>query len=93
MQHETEFAEFVRGYLSDKVPDMKSAVANIKNDNNLIGSGVIDSFLFIDLCLAIEEKTTVPIDVAEIDFDEFSIAGLWGYIEKQRARRLTEQES
>lgn len=91
MHSETEFETFVKDYLATKLSN--NEVINLSPGQNLIGSGLIDSFIFIDLCLAIEEKAAVPIDVAEIDADEFSITGLWGYIQRSRGRQSIGEQS
>jgi hypothetical protein len=86
MLSEAEFEDFVKDHLAGKLASTE--VVALSRDQNLIGSGLIDSFIFIDLCLAIEERAAVPVDIAEIDFDDFSISGLWRYIENSRSRAV-----
>ncbi|MBX3575936.1 MAG: hypothetical protein KF723_01915 [Rhizobiaceae bacterium] len=85
MDSERAFEAFVKSYLGSRMPEMEASIAALESQTNLIGSGVIDSFIFIDLCLAIEEESRVPLDVAEIDFDQFSISGLWSYVSARRS--------
>lgn len=47
-------------------------------DTELLGSGLLDSFDFLDLIVHIESKTGRKIDLAVADPNEFSVVrGLW----------------
>jgi acyl carrier protein len=51
---------------------------NISLDTELLGSGLLDSFDFLDLIVHIEGKTGCKIDLAVADPNEFSVVrGLW----------------
>jgi acyl carrier protein len=51
---------------------------NVSMDTELLGSGLLDSFDFLDLIVHIESKTGHKIDLAVADPNEFSIVrGLW----------------
>ena len=73
-----EFLTFVKEHLITVQPHAQEKVGALEADTDMIGSGAIDSFTFIDLCLAIEQKTGVMIDFAELEPGEFtSIEGLY----------------
>ncbi|MDD9899583.1 MAG: acyl carrier protein [Alphaproteobacteria bacterium] len=59
---ENEFQAFVAGHLKK----------DIAPDQDLIATGAADSFAFIDLCLAIEQKTGVVIDFAELPIEQYT---------------------
>jgi acyl carrier protein len=51
---------------------------NVSMDTELLGSGLLDSFDFLDLIVHIESKTGHKIDLAVADPNEFSVVrGLW----------------
>jgi acyl carrier protein len=51
---------------------------NISLDTELLGSGLLDSFDFLDLIVHIEGKTGRKVDLAVADPNEFSVVrGLW----------------
>jgi acyl carrier protein len=66
-------------------------------DTELLGSGLLDSFDFLDLIVHIESKTGRKIDLAVADPNEFSVVrGLWslaingeGPAQGQRDRKST----
>ena len=50
----------------------------VSMDTELLGSGLLDSFDFLDLIVHIESKTGHKIDLAVADPNEFSVVrGLW----------------
>jgi acyl carrier protein len=50
-------------------------------DTELLGSGLLDSFDFLDLIVHIESKTGRKIDLAVADPNEFSVVrGLWSLV-------------
>src|SRR5262249_23696070 len=55
-----------------------SDAQRISMDTELLGSGLLDSFDFLDLIVHIEGKTGSKIDLAVADPNEFSVVrGLW----------------
>jgi acyl carrier protein len=51
---------------------------NITADTELLGSGLLDSFDFLDLIVHIETKTGRKIDLSVADPNQFSlVSGLW----------------
>jgi acyl carrier protein len=68
----SDFRTFVLNFLSSARPDLASRVMAIPDDMDLFEAGAVDSHTFIGLCLAIEERTGHPIDIAELDPEEFS---------------------
>lgn len=53
----------------------------IGRTDDLFGSGMVDSHMFIELCLHIEAKTGKAIDIAELDPEQFStMDGLYGLV-------------
>lgn len=77
---------FIIEFLTESDPARASDYRTIGNYDDLLGSGLVDSHRFIELCLALEEKTGVIIDIAELDPEQFnSIAGLSSVITRQAA--------
>ena len=62
---------------------------SISADTELLGSGLLDSFDFLDLIVHIESKTGRKIDLAVADPSEFSVVrGLWSLtLSGERPRR------
>ena len=55
-----------------------SANLQISPDTELLGSGLLDSFDFLDLIVHIETKLAVKIDLSIADPNQFStVRGLW----------------
>lgn len=46
---------------------------SISADTELLGSGLLDSFGFLDLIVYIESQTGLQVDLAEADPSEFSV--------------------
>lgn len=67
-----EFRLFVISELRRMKPDSAAVLDRLSAETDLITSGIVDSHDFIDLCLAIEEKTGVFIDLAELEPEQFS---------------------
>jgi len=47
--------------------------AGISAETELLGTGILDSFGFLDLIMHIESKTGLQVDLADADPDEFAI--------------------
>jgi acyl carrier protein len=47
----------------------------IAGDTELLGTGILDSFGFLDLIMHIEGKTGLQVDLADADPGEFAIVG------------------
>jgi acyl carrier protein len=72
-----DFRTYVLNFLSAARPDLDSRIQALPDQADLFEAGVVDSHTFIELCLGIEEQTGHPIDIAELDPEEFStIEGL-----------------
>lgn len=72
-----DFRILVIEFLSKADPTRVTAFSDLGTDVDLLGSAGIDSHDFIELCLAIEEKTGVVIDLGELEPEQFgTIAGL-----------------
>lgn len=73
---EEQFLELLTNWIrSNKNTSEK---LKISADTELLGSGLLDSFDFLDLIVHIESKTGKKIDLAAADPSEFSVArGLW----------------
>jgi acyl carrier protein len=64
--------------LSDWIQANKQTTGAITLDTELLGSGLLDSFDFLDLIVHIESRTGRKIDLAAADPNEFSfVRGLW----------------
>ncbi|MEL7282616.1 MAG: phosphopantetheine-binding protein [Pseudomonadota bacterium] len=74
---QSEFRSFVLTFLCEARPDLSAQINSLQDDEDMFEAGVVDSHAFIGLCLAIEDQTGTPIEIAELDPDEFSsIQGL-----------------
>jgi acyl carrier protein len=64
--------------LSSWIQANKQAPGALTLDTELLGSGLLDSFDFLDLIVHIESTTGRKIDLAAADPNEFSLVrGLW----------------
>lgn len=71
-------------YIANQI--LKQPARQIKNDEKLISSGLVDSFSLVDLSLFIEDTFGVHIDDTELNADTFdSLAELAQLIEQRRA--------
>ena len=77
-----QFLELLKNWIrSNKNTSEK---LNISADTELLGSGLLDSFDFLDLIVHIENKTGRKIDLAAADPSEFSVVrGLWNLALKE----------
>lgn len=72
------FSRFVVDFLSERRPELQAQITTLGPDQDMFEAGVVDSHAFLDLCLAIEERTGGIIDIAELDPEQFSsIRGLF----------------
>jgi acyl carrier protein len=60
--------EFILGELRKRAGDIE----NINMEENLIESGVIDSFGFLELLMSLEQEFNIQINFAELDPAEFT---------------------
>lgn len=58
--------------LSLLIEDMQLPVPGVATD--LIGEGLLDSLVFVDLIARLEETFGIEIDLAELELDEFQSA-------------------
>jgi acyl carrier protein len=71
-----QFIELLTNWL--RANKQFSANLQISPDTELLGSGLLDSFDFLDLIVHIETKIAAKIDLSVADPDQFSTArGLW----------------
>lgn len=70
-----EFHKMVVDRLVADAPQYEQKLRQLGIGDDLLGSGAVDSHRFVDMCLFVEEKTGVPIDIAEIDPDLLSSIG------------------
>jgi acyl carrier protein len=71
-----QFIELLTSWL--RANKQFSANLQISPDTELLGSGLLDSFDFLDLIVHIETKIAAKIDLSLADPDQFSTArGLW----------------
>jgi acyl carrier protein len=71
-----QFLELLTNWL--RANKQTSASLQILPDTELLGSGLLDSFDFLDLIVHIETKTGRKIDLSVADPNQFSSArGLW----------------
>jgi acyl carrier protein len=73
-----EFRDLVVTQLLAQLPDKAAGIQALTNDDDLLGSGLVDSYAFIDLCLAIEATTGANLDIGTLEPEQFgSIAALY----------------
>lgn len=66
----------------------------VSMDTELLGSGLLDSFDFLDLIVHIEGQTGQKIDLAMADPNEFSVArGLWNLTTHAGKAQVTDTTS
>lgn len=68
----SEFRQFVLSLLAEDRPDREADIMRIGDDQDMFETGVLDSHTFIKLCLAIEERTGIEIDIAQLDPENLS---------------------
>lgn len=69
---EQEFHNFIITHLKTAMPHQADALDDVAADQDLIASGLVDSFAFIDLCLAIEGETGYFVDLVTLEPDQYS---------------------
>jgi hypothetical protein len=73
-----EFRELVVTQLLSQLPEKAAAIRALRSDDDLLNSGLIDSFAFVDLCLAVAAKTGAIMDIGLLEPEQFgSIAALY----------------
>jgi acyl carrier protein len=70
-----EFYTLVLAELRARMPDKAAAIDALKPDDDLLGSGLVDSYGLIDLCLALETRTGATIDIGLLEPEQFGSIG------------------
>ena len=71
-----QFVELLTNWL--RANKQFSANLQISPDTELLGSGILDSFDFLDLIVHIESKIAAKIDLSVADPNQFAtVGGLW----------------
>jgi acyl carrier protein len=71
-----QFVELLTNWL--RANKQFSANLQISPDTELLGSGILDSFDFLDLIVHIESKIAAKIDLSAADPNQFAtVRGLW----------------
>ena len=72
------FSRTVIDFLREARPDLATRIAPLGVDEDMFEAGAVDSATFLDLCLALEERTGGIIDITELEPEQFStIRGLF----------------
>lgn len=79
-----DLRDYIKQFLKTRQNCSKTEVDNLQDQENFIGSGLVDSFCFIDMCLNIEEHFNVSIDISDLAETDFCINGLHKYICKNQ---------
>ena len=67
----------VHGWVGNKSRELDDVTVEITPETNLLLTGLLDSLAFIELVAFIEEQTGRPVDLLDIDPEEFTtIRGL-----------------
>jgi acyl carrier protein len=67
-----EFREFIVNFIEPKLLHFNFDKKKLPDETDLLSSGILDSFDFIDLVMHIEEKTGLSIDMSQINSDNFT---------------------
>jgi acyl carrier protein len=67
----TEFRALVLDNLKSQMPDKAAAIDALQSDDDLLGSGILDSYSLINLCLAVEAWTGATIDIGVLEPEQF----------------------
>jgi acyl carrier protein len=67
-----DFRAFVVAHLASQVPEKAEAIEALKSNDDLLESGLVDSYALIDLCLAVEAWTGATIDIGVLEPEQFS---------------------
>ena len=80
-----EFRDLVVTQLLSRLPEKAAAIRALRSDDDLLNLGLIDSFAFVDLCLAVEAKTGAILDIGLLEPEQFgSIAALYEVVTASR---------
>jgi acyl carrier protein len=66
-----EFRSLVVSQLSGQIPDRMPAIEALTNEDDLLASGLVDSYALIELCLALETQTGATIDIGTLEPEQF----------------------
>lgn len=78
-QSETELINLIVSWVKENKQTNGSANVQITGDTNLLESGLLDSFGFVELILFIENQSGREIDLTDVDPEEFCVVkGLCG---------------
>ena len=67
----------VHGWVENKSRELDGVRVEITPETNLLGTGLLDSLAFIELVAFIEEQTCSPLNLMDLDPEEFAtIRGL-----------------
>ena len=58
------------------MPDKVAAIDALKPDDDLLDSGLVDSYGLIGLCLALETRTGATIDIGLLEPEQFGSIGV-----------------
>ncbi len=77
LSSELEMQEQIKAVLVNVIESGGGAPIEVKTDQDLLESGVLDSFGYLDFISALEKELDVNIDIASLDEQRMvSIAGL-----------------
>jgi acyl carrier protein len=80
------FSFYAIAFLKSSDPERAAQFDTLRGGDDLLASGLVDSHVFINLCLALEEKTGVIIDLGELDPEQFSsLNGLYAVVTAKAA--------
>ena len=89
MSETTSLQQRVLAFLAE---DMQLPVSDVTVD--LIGEGVLDSLVFVDLIARLEETFAFQIDLADLEIDEFrSVQQIAAYVAAQTGASDTVADS
>ena len=67
-----EFREIIVNFIEPKLINFNFDKNQLSNEIDLLKSGILDSFDFIDLVMHIEEKTEISIDLSQLNSETFT---------------------
>jgi len=73
IQSQRELTDLIIQWVRDNRPPDDFADPEITEETDLMASGLLDSYGFVDLLLFLEQQTGAKVDLAEVDPSEFTV--------------------
>jgi acyl carrier protein len=67
--------QVIRDFIVNEIQPVSGPTQLVNYDDNFIENGIIDSFRFLELIVALEKKFSVELDFGNLDPSQFSTIG------------------